>query len=901
MPPAAARPAAAYRLLCVLSTLTILLLGFLALGRLPVDILPARDAPHLRVQVAVPGLSAPVIDAKIARPLETALTGAAGVTAVESVITPGRATVNLYLQNPTKLDAARQDVIARLDHVRPTWPSSIDAPVVSVVDSSSDVMEFALTSKQQDMLALRDWADNVFANKLHELPGVADVRVEGGELREILVSPDQRRLAGYGLSFGDVLQAVRKTPEADAGTRAPPIKGRARREPIQSGNAAAVAAMPVALPSGESIPLSEVTRITLRQEASPGSFHFENEPAVKVIVRKLPSAALSDVVERIHAHIEWMRANRLVPDGIEIHALSHRIDQARKTVRQIAVALIGGVLLALIVAFLTWGEGRRTLILGAIVVTSLQAVFIAMASLKLALDVVTLGGLAFGAGLFGAGAILVFGNKARYARGDAASLRPIMAAAIAVPLAPVPILFIGGEIGASFQEFVPVFCGAWLVSVLLALLLVPAFDARVRRHEKSSWKAPIARAISRAHPFYSGLLRYILRRPAVVSILALLFAGGVTYLFLHQPQGFPPADIRDAGDIVLRIQGPDSERLARLGNDITQRLRAVPQLRDVKNSAQARSVQLVPDMDADRASALGIDVADVGQALAIALDGIPAGSFRDAEHQYDIRVQLPPEDTVNDAALGKILLLGELSDRPAVRLRDVATLARIDTPDRILRFDGMPMIELSAALANGAVSSQTMTRLRALFDRYTLPAGYRFFYGGIGKAAEQSQSQGLTALGWSLLLLFIAQVLAQASLLKATLVTFTAYFALTGVGAAVLIFGMPLTPSVWMGALITVGIAAAYAAVLAAPMTAARTSIARAVRHRFRPLLVVTLLALAGMMPLLWVDRGATLLFPLVVIGATGVVFSLVASLLLLPALYILSARKEQNRSHSRL
>ena len=910
MPSAAARPAAPYRFLIALSTVAVLFLGFLALGRLPVDLLPSRDVPSLRVQVAVPGLTAPVIDEKITQPLETALTGATGVTSVESITTPGRVVVNLYLKQQRVIDAARQDVSARLEHVRTTWPASIEPPVISIVDASSDVIEFAITSRRQGGLALRDWAENEFANRLRELSGVSAVDVQGGALREILVQPEQRRLAGFGLSFDDVFKAIRKTPQADAGMHAPSPKGRARRELIQSGNAAAVAGMPVALPSGESIPLSEVARIVLRTESDPGTFRFDGEQAVKITVQKQSSAAMSDVLERIHAHIEWMRANRLIPAGIEIHPLSRRLDEARNAIRQIATALIGGIALVLLVAHLLLGEGRRALILGVIMATSLQTVFTAMALTRLALDVVTLGALTLGSGLFGACAILMFENITRFSRDKLFLLRFIMTVAVTIPAALAPVLLAGGEIGAVFREFVSVYGGAWLVSALMALLLVPAFDARARRHGREHWNVLISHAIARTRQSYSGLLRHFLRRPFIVLLLTLLFAGAVAQRFLHETQEFtPPAD-RRADEIVLRLQGPDRGRLDLLADNVAQHLRAIPDLRDVKNSAQAHHEELAVEMDEERARALGIDITDIGKALAIALNGIPAGSFRDAEHRYDIRMQLPPADAANDAALGKLLLLGELSDRPAVHLRDVATLVRVDAPDRILRYNGMPMIELSAMPANGSVSPQVMADLRALFTHDTLPAGYRIYYGGTGKASGESQSrdQGLKILGWALLLVFIVQALMQRSVLRAALVTFTACSALAGVGAAVMILGIPPASSVWIGVLISAGVAAAYAAAVAAQMAASRqqgsalrTTVAQAAKHQFRPLLAVTLMALSGMLPLLSVNAGSTVLFPLVMVGAAGVVFSLAASLLLLPAFYMLSARKEQNHARRRL
>ncbi len=908
MPPPAARPSARFRFLVALATLAILLLGFLALGRLPVDLLPARHAPHLRVQLSVPGLTAPEIDQKITQPLEAALTGATGVTAVESVTAPGRVTVNLYLTHQRVVDATLQDVAARLDHVKATWPASIDAPVVSVVNTSSEVMEFALTSRRHDMLALRDWAENELAGRLRELPGVATVGVEGGAVREILVTPDQRRLAGYGLSFNAVLQAIRKTPEADAGTHTPALKGRARRGLIQSGNAAAVAVMPVTLPSGESIPLAEVAGITLSHEVKAGTFRYDGEEAVRISVRERPAAAMSDVVERVHAQIEWMRANRLIPADVEIHPLTRRLEEARHSLRQMAFALIGGVALVLLTAHLLWGEGRRTLILGVIIAASFQAIFIALALANLPLDGMSFGGAVAGTGLFGGCAILLFENLGQGPPGNATLLRFAAMAIVAVSTALVPVLFAGGEIGALFQEFIQVFSGAWLLSVLLALVLVPAFDARTRRHEREMWNALISHGLARARQLYGRLLHYILRRPVVVLLPALLFTGAMTAVFLLGNQQPPLPDNRFTGEIVLRLQGPDAARLAALGDGIAQRLRAIPDLGAVKNSARASQEELVLHMDEDRARTLGVDIVDAGKALAIATTGIPAGSFRDAEHRYDIRMQLPPQDSASDAALGKTLLLGELSDRPAVRLSDVATVERVDVPDRILRYDGMPMIELRATPANGDVSPRTMARLHDIFDHYSLPAGYRMFYGGPGQATAGSQGQGLKSLGWALLLAFVLLTLLHRSLLMAALATFTAFSALAGLGAVVFFFDIPMSSSVWIGALIVLAVAVVQASVLAMqtaaqaePGATLRATLEQTAKHQFRPLLAVTLMAQLGMLPLMWFHGSAAVLRPLVMTCATGLLFSLMASLLLMPPMYFVARRMEQSSSEKRL
>lgn len=900
MPPAATRPSGRHRFLAALSVLAVLLLGFFALGRLPTDLPPSRDAPRLRVQVSVPGVSAPVIEEKITRRLEQALAGVTGVAAVESATASGSAVIDLPLKHRRGADAAQQDVTARLERAKSSLPAAIEPPAVSIIDASSIAAEFAMISRERDLLALRDWAEGEFAKRLRELSGVAAVDIEGGAVREILVMPDQRRLAGFGLSFGDVLQAIRKGPGADVRVRAPSAKGRGRRETMQSGNAAAVAAMPVILPGGESVRLSEVARVTLGEEMKPGRFRFDGAEAIRVTVLKQSRAAMSEVVESIQAHIEWMRANRLIPEGIEIHPVSRRLDEARQSLRQIAFALIGGVSLALLAAHFLLGRGRRTLILGVIITASVQAVFVAMALSRLALDVMTLGGLALGAGLLGGGALLMFENTARPAQAGAAAVNPVIAAAMAMPAALLPVLFVGNATGALFRKFVFVFCAAWLISAVLALLLVPAFDARVRRQQEQGNTA-VRHAIARARRSYGSLLHRVLRHPFAALAVAVVLAGAMMAApFLKRQELLPPSD-RHVEEIAWRIQGPDAGRLSALGDDIVQRLRAVPDLREVKHSAQAFHEELVLRMDEARAQELGVDITEAGRAFAIALAGIPAGSFRDAEHRYDIRMLLPPGES-GSTAWGRILLLGELEDRTAVHLRDVATVERVTVPAQIRRHDGMPLIEVTALPAGGSSPIQALTHVREVLGNFKLPAGYRLSYEGSGKATEASRSQGLTLLGLALLFLFVAQVLLHRSLRVALLVASTAFSALAGAGAAVLLFDLSLSPPVWLGALILIGITAGYATVPAMHGLAQgeqglslEKKIVQAAKHRFRPLLAITLIAEVAMLSLLFVNGRTVILHPLVVTVATGLLFSLMANLLLAPLLYYLAARTEQS------
>jgi len=220
-----------------------------------------------------------------------------------------------------------------------------------------------------------------------------------------------------------------------------------------------------------------------------------------------------------------------------------------------------------------------------------------------------------------------------------------------------------------------------------------------------------------------NLLRRLLRKPVVALILVFILAAMMLTVFSIKRQEVPLTD--DTGAVVVHIQGADRERLATYADDIAQRLRSMPDWREARHSLQASHEELSLRMNEDRARELGIEITDAGRALAIALTGIPAGDFRDAEHRYEIRLPPATEESSNAVALDRILLLGELEDRPAVHLGDVASVEHVHAPTQIRRRHGIPDVEIVASPAKGVSPEQAGERIHAMLEKYKLPAGYR--------------------------------------------------------------------------------------------------------------------------------------------------------------------------------
>jgi cobalt-zinc-cadmium resistance protein CzcA len=134
----------------------------------------------------------------------------------------------------------------------------------------------------------------------------------------------------------------------------------------------------------------------------------------------------------------------------------------------------------------------------------------------------------------------------------------------------------------------------------------------------------------------------------------------------------------------------------------------------------------------------------------------------------------------------------------------------------------------------------------------------------------------------------------------AILLSLTGFSALSGVGITLLLFGTPLSSAVWLGALMLVGITAGYTVIPLTQITMLgeqglplQKKIVQYAKHQFRPQLTATLLAQVGMAPMIWINSGAAVLHPLIIVLLIGLLFSFFINLFLIPLLYLLIMHTE--------
>jgi len=531
----------------------VVVLGLFALGRLSVNLLPQIIYPQVVVRILDPGVSAVVMEDSVTRQLEEQLAITEDATGVESTTSEGNSEVTLSFDYGKDIDIALRDASTRLDRARRFLPTTIDPPQIYKRDPSQiPVLEYVLSSPSRGPVELRTWTDDVFAKWFLNLPGVAAVEVGGGLVREIHVLPDQQRLAGLGLTIADVISAIQRgNSEEPAGRLTLPRLEFGGRTLGRIDSLEELAALPLRLANGDTVPLAEVADVRDLHEDDRLRARSNGVPGVKVAVQKQPDANTVAVAEVVKARLAWLHANGLLPPDIKLDNVADQSTYVSAAMRNASIAALSGAVLAMIVVYLFLGSISRTLIIGSAIPLSILATFIIMSLSGLTLNIMTLGGIALGVGMLVDNTIVMLENITRHqAMGESplqagrSAVSEVTSAVIASTTtnlaAVLPFLFIGGLVGLVFRELIVTISAAIVASLIVAVTVVPSLAARVRSGRRGAVQARIDRVIEKLQGIYKRLLSVIVRAPARTAMVFALTLIIPWYFFTTAKSDFLP-------------------------------------------------------------------------------------------------------------------------------------------------------------------------------------------------------------------------------------------------------------------------------------------------------------------------------------------------------------------------
>jgi hydrophobe/amphiphile efflux-1 (HAE1) family protein len=533
--------------------LAVIVLGVFAFTRLAIDLHPHLIYPEIRVRILSPGVPAKVMEDQFTRQLEEQLAITEDAISVQSRTGEGVTSVDLSFEYGKDIDIALRDASTRLDRAKRFLPETPDPPIIYKRDPSQiPVLEFVVSSPLRDPVELRTWVDDVFGKWFLTLPGVAAAEVGGGLVREIQVLPDQQRLAGVGLDMEDLVEALQR------GNREDPAGRLKMAQQEYSGRISGrftqveqIAELPLRLADGSVIHLQEVAEVIDTHEDERLLVRVNDVPGIKLSIQKQPTANTVAVVDAVQERLDWLQAQRLVPDDIQVRSVADQSVYIRQALTNSGLAAISGALLAMLVVFIFMGNLRRTLIIGSAIPIAIMVTFVIMGMGGLTLNIMTLGGLALGVGLIVDNTIVMLENIYRHqCQGEsdmdagthaAAEVNSAIVASTSTNLAAVlPFLFVGGLTGLLFRELIYTISAAILSSLVIALTLVPALAARVHTTQRGSLRKRVDEGMQWLQQIYAGMISRLLGLPYLVVPAFILMLTVAAQTFTGEEEIFLP-------------------------------------------------------------------------------------------------------------------------------------------------------------------------------------------------------------------------------------------------------------------------------------------------------------------------------------------------------------------------
>ena len=372
-----------FRLLVIAAAAGIMIVGFIQLGRMPVDVLPETSPVVVDVQTEALGLSAPEVEALVTVPLEkNLLEGVMGVTDVTSDSVPGLSAIQLHFAPGTDLYHARQLVQERLTQAF-VLPNVSKPPVMlEPVSSTSDVMVIGLSSAQLSLIDLSVQARWTIVPRLLGLAGVASVSTFGQADSQLQVQVDPARLAANHVTLAQVIETAgnaqlvsplsyleASTPGAGGFLEGPNQRLTIRHE-LPLGTPANLAQLPVTDAPGDLV-LGSVAQVVQDHQPLIGDGEVRGAPGLVLVVQKLPSASVLAVTQELDQALAALQPG--LP-GVRIDAsLFRQASYVQSALGNLRVALIIAALLAALALIALLLQLRLAVIALVAIATSLVA------------------------------------------------------------------------------------------------------------------------------------------------------------------------------------------------------------------------------------------------------------------------------------------------------------------------------------------------------------------------------------------------------------------------------------------------------------------------------------------------------------------------------------------------
>jgi CzcA family heavy metal efflux pump len=999
--------ASTHRRVIAFGVACITLAGAYSLSILPSGIYPEVEFPRIVIVAQSGDLSPQIMLVSVTRPIEESARGVLGVRRVRSKTIRGATEISVLFNPDANMEQALQLMQGKMDEARPVLPPSTVIVVERMTPSLFPILSFNITGAMPPV-DLADVARFQLRPLLSRIPGVAKVEVIASEEREVSVIVDPERLAAAKLAIDDVETALKNANQVTSVGRLPKdyqqflVLSTSELKTLDE-----VRQVVVSFRESRPIYVSDLAEVREGVVDRTTLVTGNGQPAAVVSVARQIRGNILQIADGVERTLREQAGS--LPPAIRIAKVYDLAQFVRDAVASVSEAIVIGSVLAVFVLLVFLRDWRATLVAATTLPLTIIGTFFILRLAGGTINLMSLGGLAIAIGLVIDDAIVVVENIHRHlgagespqaaaAHGTNELFGAVVGSTLTTVVVFVPLGLLQGMVGQFFAALSLTLSGAVLLSLVYALLLIPAPAAAFLKPRESAhdldwlgrrYQTLLTRAMSQAWLVVGATM-------AVAALGVLLYfrlqtgflpemdEGGyvidyatptgtslaetdamlkrIETMLLATPEvaGFQRrtgtelglfATEQNTGDILVRLKPPgarsrsdeeiisdqraqfaesvpgveiefvkllqdilgdlegapepvevklfgdDLPTLQRLAARVVQKLEKVEGLVDLVEP-RAGNPELEVRIDPTRAAQAGFTPDQISTQLTGGLLGAVATEVRRGDRLIDLRVRYPDAYRFNPRFLREFPLARP--DRTATPLSSTADIVPVQAQAQLHREDLKQMLPITGRLEGRDLGS-AVSEIVGLLDSEHLPVGYTYQIGGQYESQQDSFRSLMVVMAVAALLVF-GLLLAQFRRFSSAIVIVSAApLSLVGAFGLLILTGTPLNVSSFMGLILLVGLIVKngiilidYADSLRGRGVEWREALAQAGAIRLRPILMTTLCTLFGLLPLaLGLGSGAELQKPLAIAVIGGLSVSTIVTLIFVPTLMSLVARRK--------
>lgn len=480
-----------------MSVIAIVVLSIVAMGYLPVSLMPDIDIPQITIQVSAPGLSVREVDNTLLKPLKNQLSQVEGLKNITAEARADAGAIYMDFEPNGSIDLIFIEVNEKLDRAVTTLPKDVERPKVikaSVTDIPAFYLNLSLKSGAPrepgkpreagiDFSELGQFARDVIAKRIEQLPQTAMVDISGVVTPELLCIPDYTKLTSMGVGIGLLENAI---ADNNVSLGALSIKDGQYRYSIHFDSRI------ISKEDIENIYINhdgriyrfkELCEIVERPAKRNGLVRSGADPAVTLAIIKQSDARMADLQESIAALITDLEKEH--PD-IRFELTRDQTQLLSYSIHNLNSNLLVGAVLAALIIFLFMKDLRSPVLIVITIPLSLVITLLVFHVLGMSLNIISLSGLILGTGMIVDNSIIVIDNifqkwrtgltlEDSIARAVGEVFTPMLSSVLTTCSVFLPLIFLSGTAGALFYDQAMAVTVALFASLLAAVLVLPVY------------------------------------------------------------------------------------------------------------------------------------------------------------------------------------------------------------------------------------------------------------------------------------------------------------------------------------------------------------------------------------------------------------------------------------------